>query len=86
MRDLIAILVAIVFIIFLFLHLNLHYINILLAVFGYRVYTIRPKDDEDNPYTSRIPMVVITRRRTLVPGESIRGYRLTDSLYWSLQT
>ena len=86
MRDLIAILVAVVFIIILFLHLNLHYMNIFLAVFGFHVHTIRPKDDEGNPYTSRIPMVVITRRRILVPGESIRGYRLTDSLYWSFQT
>ena len=85
-RDLIAILVAVVFIILLFMHLNLHYMNIFLAVFGYHVYTIRPRDDEDNPYTSRIPLVVITRRRVLVPGESIRGYRLTNSLYWSLKT
>ena len=60
--------------------------NIFLAVIGYHVYTIRPKDDENNPYTSRIPLVVITRQRVLVPGESITGYRLTDSLYWSLQT
>ena len=86
MRDLIAIVVAVLFIIFLFWHLNLHYVNILLAVFGYHVYTIRPKNDEENPYTSRIPIVVISRRRSLAPGGNIRGYRLSDSLYWSLET
>ena len=85
MRDLIAIVVAVLFIIFLFWHLNLHYVNILLAVFGYRVYTIRPKDDDENPYTSRIPIVVITRQRSLAPGGNIRGYRLSDSLYWSVE-
>ena len=84
-RDLIAILAAVVLIVFLFWHLNLHYVNILLAVFGYRVYTIRPKDDDDNPYTSHIPIVVITRRRSLTPEGSIRGYRLSDTLYWGIE-
>ena len=85
MRDLIAIVVAILFVIFLFWHLNLHYVNILLAVFGYRVYTIRPKDNEENPFTSRIALVVITRQRSLVPGRNIKGYRLSDSLYWGCE-
>ena len=85
-RDLIAIVVAALFIIFLFWHLNLHYVNILLAVFGYRVYTIRPRDDDDNPYTSRVPIVVITRQRSLPLGGDIRGYRLSDTLYWGLET
>ena len=86
MRDLIAVVVAALFIIFLFWYLNLHYVNILLAVFGYRVYTIRPRDDDDNPYTSRVPIVVITRQRSLPPGGDIRGYRLSDTLYWGLET
>ncbi len=84
-RDMMAIGVAVLFVVFLFWHLNLHYVNILLAVFGYRVYTIRPQDDNENPYTSHIPVVVITRQRSLVPGGNIKGYRLSDSLYWSLE-
>ena len=82
-RDLIAIVVAVVFIIFLFWHLNLHYVNILLAIFGYRVYTVRPRDDDANPYTGHVPIVVITRKGSLAPGRNITGYRLSDSLYWS---
>lgn len=84
-RELVAILVAVVLIIFLFWYLNLHYINIILAVLGYRVYTIRPRDDDDNRYTSRIPVVVISRRSSLSPGETVRGHRLTDTLYWDCE-
>ena len=78
MRDLIAIVVAVLFIIFLFLHLNLHYVNILLAVFGYRVYTIRPKDDDDNPYTSRIPWFR-SSHKTRIPS----GSGLGEQVKWS---
>ena len=83
-RDLVAILVAMVFIVFLFWHLNLHYVNILLAVFDYRVYTIRPRDDDPNPYTSRVPIIVVMRRSTLTSGRTIQSYRLSDTLYWGL--
>ena len=83
--DLVAIVMALIFIVFLFWHLNLHYVNILLAVLGYRVYTVYPPDD-DNPYTSRVPIVVVTRRHFLAPGEVIQGYRLSDTLYWGLQS
>ena len=83
-RDLVAIGLAVLFIVFLFWHLNLHYVNIMLAVFGFRVYTIRPRDDDDNRYTRRLPVMVITRERVLVPGMDIMGYRITDSLYWMI--
>ena len=86
MRDLAAILIVVAFIIFLFWHLNLHYVNVLLAVFGYRVYRIRLGDDNANPYASRIPVVLVTRQRFLATGERVRSYRLSDTLYWSLET
>ena len=83
-RDLSGILLAIALIIFLFWHLNLHYMNIVLAIFGFRVYTIHPSDDS-NLYSNRIPIVVITRQRFLVPGSTIQGYRMSDTLYWGIK-
>ena len=82
--DLAAIVIALAFIIFLFWHLNLHYLNIFLAVFRYRAYTVYPPDD-GNPFTSRVPVVVLTRRHYLAPGNVIQGYRLSDTLYWGLE-
>ena len=82
--DLVALLVALAFIIFLFWHLNLHYMNVALAVFGYRIYTVSPTGLE-NPYSSRQPMVLITRRKYLASGDRVRCYRLSETLRLELR-
>jgi hypothetical protein len=79
-RDIAAVLVALGFIIFLFWHLNLHYMNILFAVFGYRVFTVSPPTD-DNPLSGKSPQVLITQRSTISPGERLVVYRLSDTVY-----
>lgn len=72
--------VALVFIIFLFWHLNLHYMNLVFAIFGYRVFTVyAPKDGND--ITSRRSIVVITKRESLSLGDHIDAYRLSDTVY-----
>src|SRR5258706_7064687 len=44
-RDIAAVGAALTFIIFLFWHLNLHYMNVLFAMFGYRLFTLSPRPD-----------------------------------------
>ena len=79
-RDLAAMVVALAFIIFLFWHLNLHYMNLFFLILKYRVFTVSsPKDG--NPYTGMESFVVITRRPSLSPGDSIVAYRLSDTVY-----
>ena len=83
-RDLAALLAALAFIVFLFWHLNLHYMNLLFAIFGYRVYTIStPKDD--NPLSGRITWALLTPRVSLVPGERLIAYRLSDTVYFEVK-
>ena len=41
-RDLIAIALALALIVFLFWYLRLHYVNFILAVFHYHIYTVYP--------------------------------------------
>ena len=84
-RDLAAMLVALAFIAFLFWHLNLHYINILFALFGYRVFTVSPPQD-NNRYTGRESFILITRRGYLLPGDQLSAYRLSDSVYVEART
>ncbi len=79
-RDLAAALAALGFIVFLFWHLNLHYMNLLFAALGYRVFTVYPPKD-DNPLTGNASQVLITRRVTVSPGERLVGYRLSDTVY-----
>ncbi len=80
LRDLAATLAALAFIVFLFWHLNLHYMNLLFAVLGYRVFTVYPPAD-GNPLTGKTRHAVITRRVSLSHGEKLTTYRLSDTVY-----
>jgi hypothetical protein len=80
MRNLISTLTAITFIVFLFWHLNLHYINFFFALFGYRVFTVNPPQN-NNPLTGNMCVVVITRRVNLLSGNKLKGYRLSNTVY-----
>ena len=80
LRDLVAEIVALSFIVFLFWHLNLHYMNIWFAVMDYRVFTVYPPADR-NPLTGKTRYSVITRRVSLSSGEKITTYRLSDTVY-----
>ncbi len=80
-RDLAAVLVALGFIIFLFWHLNLHYMNILFAAFGFHVFTIYPKTG-DNPLSGKTSLVLITKRVAVPDGEQIEAYRLSNTVYF----
>lgn len=80
LRDLAATLAALSFIVFLFWHLNLHYMNLVFAVFGYRVFTVYPPAD-GNPLTGKMRYAVITRRVSLAPDDKITTYRLSDTVY-----
>jgi hypothetical protein len=82
-REFSATLLAVCFIVFLFWNCNLHYMNILFAVFGYRIFTICPPDD-GNPLSGRESVVLITRRATIFQGERILPYRLSNSVYWEV--
>jgi hypothetical protein len=82
-RDLAAAVAALAFIVFLFWHLNLHYMNLMFAARGYRVFTVSPPADE-NPFTGRASQVLITRRVTVLPGERLIVYRLSNTVYLEL--
>lgn len=71
---------ALAFIVFLFWHLNLHYMNLLFAALGYRVFTVYPPCD-GNPLSGKTSLALITRRVSLSSGEHLIAYRLSDTVY-----
>ncbi len=79
-RNFWATLAALAFIVFLFWHLNLHYMNMLFAFCGLRVFTVDPPTD-GNALTGKTRKAVITRRVSLVSGDRIVAYRLSDTVY-----
>ena len=79
-RDVLAMVVALALIVFLFWHLRLHYTNILFALLKYQVFTVTPPPSR-NPYDWQEPRVLITNRHYLVPGERIVAFRLSNTVY-----
>ena len=79
-RDLSATLAALAFIVFLFWHLNLHYMNLLFAFRGLRVFTVY-SGAVGNAVSGRTGQAVITRRVSLMPGDKIVAYRLSNTVY-----
>jgi hypothetical protein len=73
-RDSAATLVALVFVIFLFWHLNLHYMNVLFALFGYRVYTVCAS-------SGARPIVLLARRTMPITGTKLQAYRLSNTVF-----
>lgn len=79
-REFFAILAALVFIVFLFWHLNFHYMNVLFAVRRYRVLTIYPPE-ASNQYARQDTYTLLTRRQGLSANQMVTAYRLTNTLY-----
>jgi uncharacterized membrane protein YhaH (DUF805 family) len=75
-----ATIVALGFIVFLFWHLNLHYINLIFAFFGFRIFTVYPPTD-NNPYSGRDTLIVISRKSMLLPGDQLQTYRLSNTVF-----
>lgn len=75
-----AVIAALAFVVFLFWHLNLHYMNIVFAIRGFRIFTVNPPD-EKNPFADKRSIVIITRRVALLRGDKITAYRLSDTVY-----
>lgn len=80
-RDMATALVALAFIVFLFWHLNLHYMNVLFAAFGYHVFTIYPVK-EGGPLSGKVSLVLITKRVSVPDGEKLEAYRLSNTVYF----
>jgi hypothetical protein len=78
-RELLSVAAAFVFIVFLFWHMNLHYMNIAFAVLGYRIYTI----EMASPQGSATGSVILLSKRDAPPptGASIDGLRLSDTVF-----
>jgi len=74
-RDLYATLAALLLILFVFWHMGLHYLNVLFAVWGYRVYTVQAGAGGDNQ--KLLTYAVISKRSQISAGGApLTGYRL----------
>ena len=78
-RDLVAVFVALIFVIFLFWHMRLHYMNLFFAIFKYRIFTVEAASGiMQSGYSSKRfeTYAVLSKRHNLSAGESLTGWRL----------
>lgn len=83
-REAAAAIIAFVFVVFLFWHLNLHYMNLVFALAGYRVFTIEPPPAKDN-IGSKQPFVLLTKRSFLAADTAINAYRISNTVLVELE-
>ena len=79
-RDLAAMVVALLFIILLFWRLNLHYMNLFFTILGFQIFSVGPPKD-GNRISGKETLMLITKRRHLSSSEEISAYRLSNSVY-----
>ncbi len=78
-RDIVAVAFALAFVMFLFWHMRLHYMNLIFAIWGYRIYTVEAKigtKERDREQPRLVTYAVISRRHYLPEGLALTGYRL----------
>lgn len=74
-RQLCAVVVGLMFVLFLFWRMNLHYMNLAFAAAGYNVYTV----DLDGPVPRKA--VLLTKRSYLGSHCAITALRLSDTVF-----
>jgi len=80
-RDMATTLAALAFIVFLFWHLNLHYMNLLFAFRGYRVFSITTNRD-GSPASGKQIKALITKQQALHEGDRLNAYRISDTVFF----
>jgi hypothetical protein len=80
-RNVAATLVALAFIIFLFWHLNLYYMNLAFAAFDFRVFSVHPPKGTSSIGSAEV-FVLITKRSSLSEGTQISAYRISNHVFW----
>jgi len=79
-RNMIATTVAIIFIFYIFLTLNLHYMNIFFSLFRFRIFAVFPAENASS-FTSKETVILITRRKRLHRNDRMNVKRLTNGIY-----
>jgi hypothetical protein len=75
-RSIAALSLAFAFIVFIFWHMKLHYMNVFLAMFGYQIFTVETEEPLSGDSPAVTTYAVITRRSSIDSGRPLTGYRL----------
>ena len=65
---------------FTFWHMNLHYLNVLFALFGYRVFTVEAATSATLGAKNSNTVVVLSKRPSIPPSTQIDTIRVSDTV------
>jgi hypothetical protein len=74
-----SVLVAFLLIVFIFWHMNLHYVNIVFALFGYRVFTVEAAKSRDD-HGATTTVVLLSKQHSIPPNREIKAIRLSNTV------
>jgi hypothetical protein len=78
-RDLAAISLAFIFVVFLFWHMKLHYMNLVFAIAGYKIFTVETRvgtTTQDRDRNRLVTYAVISKKDHISENDQVTGYRL----------
>jgi hypothetical protein len=78
--DLAALLFALIVVVVVFYHLNLHYLNLAFSFRGLRCYTVVTDVMGEGAKKERELVVLLTKRPDLRPGDEIVGVRVSNTV------
>ena len=76
-QDLYAALCALLFVVYIFGHMELYYMNFFFALAGYRILSVRPDSTSGNLSVSH---VLITKKKSIPDTREVNPIRITDFL------
>lgn len=82
-REITAVFAAVLFVVFIFWHMNLHYLNILFAILGYRVFTVEAATSVGS--TTDVPgrpIIVLSKRTNMPRGAEFDAIRLSNTVFF----
>lgn len=80
-QDLYSALCALLFVVYIFGHMEIYYINFFFSLAGYRIISIRTDATSGSIAVSH---VLITKRNSLPPTREIKPVRITDFLLFDI--
>lgn len=80
-RSAVGIVVALLFVLFLFWHMNLHYMNVFFALLGRRVFSVYDAD-KGSMASDPASFILITWRRAIPTDTRLDAYRISNRVFW----
>jgi hypothetical protein len=79
-RDFSAVTMALLFILFLFWKMNLHYVNLIFSLYGYGILNLSIESTCARGKTTKTSVILITKREHIDADNTVNAYRISNTV------